>query len=382
MSLIDTLEKDQIMLYSNYIKAVAALSKLYSISEIPFLHYRAAENIFCKSFRAQNFGRLDIAYDAKINSTGIGIKTFAVQDGKVSGQKISEFDKSSKELRSDKVDQVLSNVVKLRNERISFANRAYGISNAIYHYLVRKEGIIRVFETPYYPIDTNTIKNVKKTKTSIFFEDKYSKYSFNFSKSTLYKKFDIADKLAFLSINTPIIDDPYEAVLKLFNEHLFTHEQKFPFIFLPLYSTRNRSNSKIVPPKSGLNQWNAGGRKRNIGETYIPIPQMIHKYYLDFFPARNEIFKIVLPTNDKLKAKICQDGGKALMTNPNKDLAEWLLRKVLKLELGELLTYKYLETIGVDSVKVTKLDQKLFKIDFAKIGSYDEFMKKTKYNFK
>ena len=40
------------------------------------------------------------------------------------------------------------------------------------------------------------------------------------------------------------------------------------FIILPLYSVRDNN----VPTKSGLNQWNAAGRKRHPNEVYIPIP--------------------------------------------------------------------------------------------------------------
>ena len=61
------------------------------------------------------------------------------------------------------------------------------------------------------------------------------------------------------------------------------------------------------------------------------------------------------------------------MTNPNKALAEWLLRRVLNLKEGELLKYDKLQTIGVDSIKIIKIDDCNFKIDFAKIDSYDIF---------
>ena len=35
--------------------------------------------------------------------------------------------------------------------------------------------------------------------------------------------------------------------------------------------------------KSGLNQWNAGGRPRHSDEVYIPIPSEIHKNFQGFF---------------------------------------------------------------------------------------------------
>ena len=75
-----------------------------------------------------------------------------------------------------------------------------------------------------------------------------------------------------------------------------------------------------------------------------------------------------------MKAKICQDNGKALMTNPNVALANWLLKDVLQLKERELLTYRKLEIIGIDSVKVEKIDDENFKIYFSKIGSYEKFI--------
>lgn len=48
--------------------------------------------------------------------------------------------------------------------------------------------------------------------------------------------------------------------------------------------------------------------------------------------------------------KICQEDGKALMSNPNKDLGKWILRDVLHVEEGHLITYEDLLKIGIDSI--------------------------------
>jgi len=73
-------------------------------------------------------------------------------------------------------------------------------------------------------------------------------------------------------------------------------------------------------------------------------------------------------------AKLCQENSKALMTNPNKALSDWLLRKVLKLQEGELLTYDRLKLLGIDSVRITKIADDKYRIDFAKIDSFEEFV--------
>lgn len=128
-----------------------------------------------------------------------------------------------------------------------------------------------------------------------------------------------------------------------------------------------------MPEKSGLNQWNANGRKRKYNEVYIPIPIFIRKNFKGFFPSRDKTFDLLLPDGKRLNAKICQDGGKALMTNPNTDLGEWILRQVMNLNEGEILTYARLEELGIDSVVIYKEENNMYSIDFTKIGSYDEF---------
>ena len=61
------------------------------------------------------------------------------------------------------------------------------------------------------------------------------------------------------------------------------------------------------------------------------------------------------------------------MTNPNTDLGEWILRQVMNLNEGEILTYARLEELGIDSVVIYKEENNMYSIDFTKIGSYDEF---------
>ena len=51
------------------------------------------------------------------------------------------------------------------------------------------------------------------------------------------------------------------------------------------------------------------------------------------------------------------------MTNPNKELAKWLLRDLLKLKEGELATYERLAILGFDSVRITKIREGFYTID-------------------
>lgn len=66
------------------------------------------------------------------------------------------------------------------------------------------------------------------------------------------------------------------------------------------------------------------------------------------------------------------------MSDPNKALGEWILRKVLGLRKGELLTREYLDKLGIDSVRLTKNSDEEFELDFAKTGSFEKFIKAKK----
>jgi hypothetical protein len=156
------------------------------------------------------------------------------------------------------------------------------------------------------------------------------------------------------------------------------------FVVLPLYSI----STGEVPEKSGINQWNAGGRPRKFGEAYIPIPQVIHQRFPHVFPSRDVKFSLTLPNSTTPQSgKVCQDGSKALMTDPNNELGIWLMSvldptiPIAEFELAPSrnrpFTYDDLATIGKDSVIVRKSgsgDAATFALEFAPIDSYEEFI--------
>lgn len=364
--------KDQINYYIRLLKAVASLSNLFSDSSKPLISPRATENIFCKVFEAQNLSRSDAAVDASKNKIGYGIKTFIDTNGR-SMQKVAEFNNDHSVFSSLKPREKIIKISQLRNERFETTRRIFGLDNIIYHCITRRKGEIIVYETPAHLIDVKKIKNIKVSKNgnSISFSDPSSDYSFNLTKSTLYKRF--ITKNILLKIPVKILEDPFSLIEKLIEKNglIFSTIKIQPHVFLPLYSMRGGKN---VPERSGLNQWNAGGRTRKINEVYIPIPAWIHKKFPRFFPERDKVFALILPDRTSLSASVCQDGSKALMSNPNTILGKWILRDVLNLKEGELVTYEKLKTIGLDTVVVYKIDNKHYDIDFSRIGSYEDFL--------
>lgn len=363
--------------YVKLLSAVAKLSGLFSDNAVPYINYRVAENIFCKCFNAQNLSRSDTAFDAKIESLGIGLKTFIINSFN-KNEKVAEFNSLSRELSQFKGRDLAYKLSVYRNERIDLANRLYNINESLYHIIARRDHELILFETDYGKMNEKNIQSIKESNASIYFEDGVNAYSFNFSKSTLFRRFSLPQKAFHLPIE--IIDDPYQLLLNLFDQQVFQNasdklKRGEDFVILPLYGYKN--NKKFVHEKSGLNQWNAAGRTRDFGEVYIPIPINIHHLFPDFFPSRDEQFELIVPTGEILSAKVCQQNSKALMTNPNKALSNWLLRKLFQVNEGELITIDRMNSLGFDSVIIFKESDSRFKIDKAQINNYEDFINST-----
>ena len=369
-------KKEQIGYYQEMLKTIGSLSRLFSENAEPYVEYRIAENLFCKSFEAKNLSRTDCSADASKGNLGIGIKTFLEKNG-ATMQKIAEFNSEHNLFSGLNAEQKIKKLSELRNTRLETTKRIFNLENLIYHCITRKKSAILVYETPMDSIDTERINGIEDRGNIVSFSDGINEYSFNVAKSTLYKRFHTKNTL--LDLPVKILDDPFEALEKMFR----TAESAVSFapireqlhVFLPLYSIK--SGEKVVPEKSGLNQWNASGRPRDPNEVYIPIPAWIHEAYPGFFPNRDEAFVLVLPNGSEMGAKVCQDGSKALMSNPNSALGEWILRSVLNLEEKELLTYRKLEEIGLDSVVIYKTESGKYDVDFTKIGSYEQFQSRN-----
>ncbi len=366
------LPKEHRIYYKSMLKAIGALSRLFSDSNTPYLEYRIAENLYCKAFNAKNVSRSDASVDAVYEDIGIGIKTF---QGK-SAQKIAEFNKDRSSYKNLSDEEKVVKISELRNARLEATTRIYGLKGMIYHCVKRREGKIIIHEYPMDLINIENITKIKKKKNVILFEDDRNKYSFNLSKSVLMKKFD--DENPIYSIDIKIVDDPFKLLEESISKYLPKSKiaELYDSIILPLYSMT--TEKKFVPEKSGLNQWNASGRKRHLNEVYIPIPIWIHKVFPNFFPPKDISFDLRLPNNKIISAKVCQDNNKALMSNPNKVLGNWILRDILKLKKGKLLTYERLQTIGIDSVVIKKINKNQYSIDFRERESYENFEQENK----
>jgi len=360
---IDKQPKDKIEKYIEWIQVACSLSKLFSESDKPFIYYRLTENLFCECLEADNVSRTDCSIDAKMGKFGIGVKTFLEGAKKASPQKIAEFNKESNSLSKLSDDDLVKRVSELRNMRLELTKRTYGVSILIYHCITRDSGIVHITESNMDPINLDKIRIIKRDdKGKLSFTDGKHTYGYNKSKSTLYMDFDLSNPVYEFEVS--LLDNP----LELFDEIA----EKIPnmpkavvkqFVVLPLFSIK-KGGTRYVPEKSGLNQWNAAGRLRDYNEVYIPVPARLRREYPKFFPPRDVQFRLRLPDGSELQAKICQDSDKALMTNPNSALGKWILRDVLELDPGKLLTYEMLEDLGIDHISITKNEEGDYSIDF------------------
>jgi len=276
----------------------------------------------------------------------------------------------------------------------------HGINQMIYHVVKRVPNMMQILECAFDYIDIDAIKLIpnRGNDNNTYFTDGNHTYHFSVSKNTLYMIFDDLEMLD--SFEVGIMDDPYlflmtlnqrvsEVVLPMdyvgyqgdvLETKRLVRDINKPMLCLPLYSRKGPDKEKFVAEKSGLNQWNAAGRVRDVNEIYIPYQSIDRQRDLTFFPPRDTSFTLHLPDGTEISAKVCQEAdknnpliGKSIMSNPNKVLGKWLLRDVFELEEGTVITYEMLELFGVDSVIFTKNGELDYSIDFAEIGTYEKF---------
>ena len=420
--------------YKQMLEIIGSLTLLFSESDSPYLPYRCHENIFCKYFEATNLGRMDCSADAKKNRVGIGLKTWMGNDDqKVAefGRLRPEYEnlrgieliRRIAEYRNDRI-RITMNLHGIDEMIYHIVKRVPGSMKILEH----------AFE--YIDIDNIEIITNRGNSNNTYFTDGNHTYHFSLSKNTLYMIFSeldeldsfpvqiMADPYAYLmehrhANETPIIietmgTDVVDYTVNLGQNVLADIDLRTRQLCLRLYTIDRKTGEKIVAPTSGLNQWNGvrtSNRRRADGtvvhvetprdpnELYIPYTAKDRNRKPDFFPPRDVSFNLHLPDGTIISAKVCQEAykkmseekydmltedekriederrmaGKAIMSNPNRVLGEWLLRKVFELQEGTPVTYHMLERFGIDSVIFTKIDDLEYSIDFSETGTYEMF---------
>lgn len=401
--------------YAELLKAMAAMSGLFSDNDSPYIDSRFVERIYAHTTGGSDIGRADCSFDVSFDSgEGVGIKTFLAGAGDSKLEKVAEFNSLARlgEFKVRDKEELVLRIAAARNRRVLSDSAEFGIDleTSLYHCLVRFPGGGCVHEEPYPIIDLKKLRPTKSNGTKlrswselgsgIYFSDGVSQYSFNLSKSVLYKRFSFDRRQE--AIDLPIHPNPLElllgrgratdsarpgrVIIDRWDDDKVgaTLSPGVDYVVLPLYSARNGA----VPAASGINQWHAGGRPRKFGEAYVSIPSAIHQLCADFFPPRDTPFSLLLPNSKEVRsAKVCQDGGKALMTDPNFLLGEWLISVIdpsiptsafnKPVKDRQPFTYGDLKAIGKDSIRVSRSKEKgtmIYRAEFAPLGSYEDFI--------
>lgn len=374
--------------YKKLVEKAGSLSRLFSSSDVPFLHPRFVEQLYCLTTGAKNLAREDVSYDASSASgVGVGIKTFRVTSfNSRKTEKVAEFTAQAGlgNYAGIDPDEVALRVAYDRNKRVTADSKAFGVSlkDSIYHCLVRAPGMCMVHEEAFSLIDVDSLELTNKPKgnSTIKFKDQFNSYSFSPAKNTLFKTFEIGQHVSSAPFKVSITEGIFSEILAgdMFIDLEEDENSQEDFVVLPLYSSR----SGRVEPKSGINQWNAGGRVRKFGEAYIPIPSTIHKIRPDFFPPKDQSFELTLSNCEVLSAKVCQENSKALMSNPNEKLVNWLFSQIdgdmesanKRLTSQTPYTREDLIEVGRDSVKIIKTALGRYQLSPGGLGDYEEFV--------
>lgn len=392
---LDDSEKEE---YIKFLKIFGAISGLFkdikegNNANKPYLYYRNHEKLFAKVFNVQDLTRKDSAFDviAEVNGDriGIGLKTWIHNNDK-SYQKVAEFNKVAPiefaPLIERKEDfNLIYRVSELRNERILLDQRQYDTDYDIYHNITRDNNVMNIVETSYDLISLEKLRLEEQNGKTYRFTDGSNNYKFYASKSVLLKEFNANETNIIKQIPIQLYEDPFELLKSISLDAFDEKEEKKEEIFLPIYSDR----SFKVEVKSGFNAWNGASKSKGSGllrpeyEAYITIAKWIHVTFPNFFgfnaldkKERDNAspFNLHLPDGRIARAIITQDNGKSLQTNPQSFLGEWILRDVLGLKARELLTMRHLYALGVDSLKITKMDENNFTIELAETYAYEKW---------
>lgn len=384
--------------YISYLKIFGAISGLFKDNKQgahankPYLYYRNHEQLFAKVFNVEDLTRKDSAFDAiaKVEGhrIGIGLKTW-LHTRDLTYQKVAEFNKVAPSefrplIEHKEYEQLIYRVSEFRNERIKLDKRQYNTDLDVYHNIVRDDFMMNIMETNYDLVQLDSLKLLNQTGKSFTFTDGLNKYKYYASKSVLLQEFDASQPAVLERIPIAQFDDPFELLKMIELPEIDTKAETLNAIYLPIYS----DTSMRVEEKSGFNAWNAAPKSKGSGiprpefEAYIPIPVWIHRVFSGFFgfnalnkAERNAAtpFNLHLPDGREISAIVTQDGGKGLQTNPQSILGEWILRDVLDLRARELLTMDHLIQLGVDSLKVSKIDDKNFKIELAETYAFEQW---------
>jgi hypothetical protein len=424
MSIWERYSEEEREEYIKYLQIYGALTNLFRQKQgdlIPYLDSKFQETVFAKSFNSQNVDIGNTPHDVLSvfgkDRIGIGLKTW--MGSKPSFQKVMQLKRFQSEInehRNNEADLAYK-ISEIKNERMMSDYERLGLSQDrnIYHYVTRDKGKFTINECSYPLVQLSNLKDFSKTTSAFTWSDGIKDYKYTFGDSQIWQKFDSKryNTILLNRFDVKIIEDPFSFLMEAyFNiiEKSKEINEDIVEVYLPLYSYR----TKDVEEKSGLNAWNAAPKRKDsntprpLNEIYIPIPRQFHRNHPSFFidnifefesekesyngpeNEKPEIrFHLKLPNGKLIPALVTQDNMKGLQSGSNMEidketgkrygqsaLGQWLLVDVLGLKDRILVTRKWLEKKGTDSVRLwrKKDDYSIINIDFAPYGAFEAFM--------
>lgn len=394
--------------YIEFLKIFGSLSGLFKDnqeginSRKPYLYYRNHEQLFARVFNVEDLTRKDSAFDAlgvwESDRVGIGLKTW-IHTKDCTYQKVAEFNKLAPVVIEPLIkigtpEEVIHKVSELRNDRIMLDKRLYRTDREVYHFITRDDDVMNIIETSYDLIDVDNLELIKSDGKTYSFKDKLHKYKFYKSKSVLLEEFDASRGEIIKQVPIEQFDDPFE-LIRMIKIPQKSRETIFQEIYLPLY--QDKKEGRIVSNCSGVNIRHSKPKSKGSNtprpkyEIEVRISKWIHHVFPNFFGINaldeNQIkdgelndFDLILPDGRVLRGRVKQQNGKSLQTNPQGALGEWILKDVLGLKDRELVTWELLDKLGIDSLRIIKIDNKHFKITVAETGAYEKFKIDNKEN--
>lgn len=131
------------------------------------------------------------------------------------------------------------------------------------------------------------------------------------------------------------------------------------YVDLPLTDRRTGE----VPARSGLNWGQREGRDHN--QAYLSVPLSIHNADPTFFPPLAETFLVITDDGENLVCVMAQQNRKAIHTRENNSIMGAYFRRRLGLVDGAFVTAADLQRYGRDSVRIYKIDDETYYLDFS-----------------
>jgi hypothetical protein len=130
-------------------------------------------------------------------------------------------------------------------------------------------------------------------------------------------------------------------------------------VLLPLVQT-TKNPGEVHNAGAGLNWGQRGNRNRN--EAYIPIPSKVRQD--NFFPDKGVRFQVITDDGESFIATVAQQGDKAIETPEDNSIIGTYFRRKLRIMPGDFVTTSALEQFGSTGVRLTRLTDDLYRLEF------------------